>query len=1281
MISILGIVLTLTISSEYVHSRLIPPRPNEVVLLDSRESGWKNWTKNTVSDIGWRQQSRPGAGYTVFGLCETSNSADQGEFWLFSPLISLGRALSIHMQVNFMLRSCADREIADGLGDACRENFDVFLQQEVQQSDMDAAVVPRIESFKKLAKISSDRKWSSTYPSDDTAVTSWLIRFRPQTDQSLGSSSASSATNGWMRLAIRDQGACLMLDRIRVYFLSCPAWQVGFMSLPETPAGHDAEVREVQGHCVSGAEAILPTQAEFSETEPSNQSKGLKPSFCKANGQWHIMQDNVCECLPGFESLVEENLCISCPVGTYKPFHGTGLCRPCPSNSTSEASTASKRCVCSHPLYVWQNLADDGSGICSPKLPRISDIEIIEKNAERIITTWKQPFAPDFPIFVAIACLNCQKDEAVYVPGNILTGNQKASRKRTLFPPCGVLRENVEIQPKSRTQCAVRLLPVHLPTHGLEPAKVDGSIVNTNSTNSVLKKRKSKLKVKNFKSGSPLQMLETLVGMDFLASKCRVPKNPSMKNKFLDEVRFLQDPTKKKELPNQKHFRQNVTETGSEEMTPVITVFHVLLGLTVFVCMTLLFVFGAVIMHRMLTNVGRNGETFIGQMKSAPLMENNTLSVQKIFLRPALPSTAVEAAEIASRVRHPNIVFCHGILRAIQPPLLVYNFMTFGRLDRFLVSEIGRVEKRDPNRKDSNWSRSPLLSTKKVFQMLHQIASAFSFLVSLSLDNICLDSSSVMVSSDYSCKVQLKICPSESSRRGNTPLISELDLKQSLADFIGIRRPSKVFVIQGGHQVLLPSILKNSTDSMPPPRLFQSLIWSLKSSSYQDDLSINNSSLISSTAVKKFGWIQIELLLAAVFHHRCVLQSFRSSDLPTPSILEKSSRLSKLLEWKDNSRLLEDVVSLVSQWFSNEFLGCIINSCLDPESSRRPSLSEVENHLKYYFSDKDTKMQKGKVTAVIHGEDMLSLLIMLCNYQQIHEQSMISQNLDYISYSNANSPPEFFEHLPNVVTVQLPPLTVFPRRIGEHEADNGKIRDDRGWKTPTEFGKLVNMGYSRWAYSSAEASDSSGGRNLSSNYAGQVEQSALVYRAEPLLFFRYSVATDIEDGAADQPALEWLNKAQIVYQEYRKIVNEANGPECWETLSNYASTSETDTLIRSVILECSYTTTLFMLAQIYSNLKEKNKSAEFCRKTLLRQLELAPTVDALLQSFDDAKQKPTKTDESGGSIPVESSSWLVRSLDVFDPIEWAVNASTLSEFYSEICDYTSALECLLTAKT
>lgn len=58
------------------------------------------------------------------------------------------------------------------------------------------------------------------------------------------------------------------------------------------------------------------------------------------------------------------------------------------------------------------------------KLPRISDIEIVEKNAERIVITWKPPYATEFSIHVVISCLNCQKDEAVYVPGNILSGNR-----------------------------------------------------------------------------------------------------------------------------------------------------------------------------------------------------------------------------------------------------------------------------------------------------------------------------------------------------------------------------------------------------------------------------------------------------------------------------------------------------------------------------------------------------------------------------------------------------------------------------------------------------------------------------------------------------------------------------------------------------------------------------------------------------------------------------------------------------------------------------------------
>lgn len=166
-----------------------------------------------------------------------------------------------------------------------------------------------------------------------------------------------------------------------------------------------------------------------------------------------------------------------------------------------------------------------------------------------------------------------------------------------------------------------------------------------------------------------------------------------------------------------------------------------------------------------------------------------------------------------------------------------------------------------------------------------------------------------------------------------------------------------------------------------------------------------------------------------------------------------------------------------------------------------------------------------------------------------------------------------------------------------------------------------------------------------------------------------AIAAGIEYEASKQPVLEWLNKAQNLYHEYRQISDGTEGPHCWESMSNFSSASERDCLIRFVIFETGYITTLFLLAQVYSNLKEKQKSAKLCQETLLRQLELAPTVNDL--------QKYPVVGESDRT----SSEKLIQNLPSFNPIEWAVNASSLSEYYSEIGNYSFALECLLTAKT
>lgn len=114
------------------------------------------------------------------------------------------------------------------------------------------------------------------------------------------------------------------------------------------------------------------------------------------------------------------------------------------------------------------------------------------------------------------------------------------------------------------------------------------------------------------------------------------------------------------------------------------------------------------------------------------------------------------------------------------------------------------------------------------------------------------------------------------------------------------------------------------------------------------------------------------------------------------------------------------------------------------------------------------------------------------------------------------------------------------------------------------------------------------------------------------------------ERADPQKAKEYLDKAEKLYEEFTRHTSSSTAAISFHDLFR-TSNSEMPQPDTENMLERLYTLTLYYLAQIYGNLKEHVKSAVYCHTTLKRQLE---------------------------------------SKD-FDPVDWALNSATLSQFFME----------------
>lgn len=116
--------------------------------------------------------------------------------------------------------------------------------------------------------------------------------------------------------AFRDQGACISLLAIKVYYISCPEVSVNFAHFSATPTGREvALIEQTLGICVINAIKIE------------------QPTFlCKGDGKWYLPSGG-CHCKPGHQADIDKQECKECPIGKFKHEAGLQTCELCPKHS------------------------------------------------------------------------------------------------------------------------------------------------------------------------------------------------------------------------------------------------------------------------------------------------------------------------------------------------------------------------------------------------------------------------------------------------------------------------------------------------------------------------------------------------------------------------------------------------------------------------------------------------------------------------------------------------------------------------------------------------------------------------------------------------------------------------------------------------------------------------------------------------------------------------------------------------------------------------------------
>ncbi|XP_066959562.1 ephrin type-B receptor 1 isoform X4 [Macrobrachium rosenbergii] len=331
-------------------------RAEQVVLLDTTNESSLEWTRYPFGPSsptpGWVEESftqfENGINWRSYVVCDVAyNNVNN---WLWTPFIERGSANRIYIEVQFSMRDCS---LFPGTALSCKETFSLLYYE------FDAATKEppfwEPESYKLIDRIAADE---GRFTNSADIIINVEVRSIPVTKKGV-------------YFAFRDQGACISLLAIKVYYITCPEITKSFAHFPTTPTGAEVtSIEQATGVCVAHARE---------ESSPS--------FLCTGDGQWSLLSGG-CACLPGYQASVAKQTCDVCPPGNYKDEVGEFDCRPCPNNSAAPHAGASE-CRCNTGYYRAPK--DPRAMPCTRPPSKPQNITVNFFDQSTVILAWQAP--------------------------------------------------------------------------------------------------------------------------------------------------------------------------------------------------------------------------------------------------------------------------------------------------------------------------------------------------------------------------------------------------------------------------------------------------------------------------------------------------------------------------------------------------------------------------------------------------------------------------------------------------------------------------------------------------------------------------------------------------------------------------------------------------------------------------------------------------------------------------------------------------------------------------